>query len=168
MSDAKLPNLDQLKELPVPPPVVSYFPQTWGWLVLLLVVLLALAAWAGWRYWQWRRDRYRRDALARLDALEAALADEHTRLPALRELPELLKRVALSMPQRPQVATLGGADWQAFLTKTSSAPLPEGFGRQLATLAYAPVERVKALPADELQGLLASSRHWIETHHVAV
>ncbi|MCY1288347.1 hypothetical protein D9M68_255190 [compost metagenome] len=163
-----VPSLDQLKELPLPAPATSYWPQTWGWLVLALVVLGALAAWTGWRYWCWRRDRYRREALARLAELEGALADGQQRLPALRALPELLKRVALSTPRGAEAATLGGAAWQAFLERTGGSPLPADFARQLATLAYAPETQLLAVPEPELQQLLACSRRWIETHHVAV
>ncbi|UVE16045.1 DUF4381 domain-containing protein [Pseudomonas sp. LS44] len=165
---ANPPSLDQLKELPLPAPVVSYFPQTWGWLLLLILLLTGLAIWGALRWRRWNRDRYRRDALARLNELEQALADDVQRLPALRELPELLKRVALSMPEKPDVATLSGANWQAFLDKTCAQPLPPTFGQQLAALAYAPEAQLRALPAAAQQALLTNSRHWIENHHVAI
>jgi len=88
-----IPDISQLKELSLPAPV-SYAPQTWGWwLLLALLVVLALVVGVR-RYWQWRRDRYRREALVRL----AQLRERSDDLNALRELPELLKRVALSMP----------------------------------------------------------------------
>ena len=56
------------------------------------------------------------------------------RVQALREVPELLKRVALSMPEAPAVAPLHAADWQAFLVSHSSTPLPADFAWQLAQL----------------------------------
>ena len=88
-----IPSIEQLKELGLPAPV-SYAPQTWGWWVLLVVLLLAVLVLGMRRYRQWRRDRYRREALVRL----AQLRDRSDDLNALRELPELLKRVAISMP----------------------------------------------------------------------
>ena len=90
-----IPSIDQLKELALPAPV-SYAPQTWGWWLLLAVLIFAALLIGLRRYWQWRRDRYRREALARLAQLRGRSDD----LNALRELPELLKRVALSMPTR--------------------------------------------------------------------
>ncbi|WP_367084653.1 DUF4381 domain-containing protein [Pseudomonas sp. HOU2] len=88
-----IPDISQLKELSLPAPV-SYAPQTWGWW-LLLGLLIAFAIVVGVRrYVQWRRDQYRREALVRLAQLRSRSDD----LNALRELPELLKRVALSMP----------------------------------------------------------------------
>ncbi|WP_095191682.1 DUF4381 domain-containing protein [Pseudomonas sp. Irchel 3E19] len=88
-----IPSIEQLKELGLPEPV-SYAPQTWGWWVLLAVLVLAALLIGIRRYWQWRRDAYRREGLARLAQLRSRSDD----LNALRELPELLKRVALSMP----------------------------------------------------------------------
>ncbi|MGU9850549.1 DUF4381 domain-containing protein [Pseudomonas koreensis] len=88
-----IPDISQLKELSLPAPV-SYAPQTWGWW-LLLGLLIAFAIVVGVRrYRQWHRDAYRREGLTRLAQLRSRSDD----LNALRELPELLKRVALSMP----------------------------------------------------------------------
>ncbi|MFJ2479081.1 DUF4381 domain-containing protein [Pseudomonas sp. NPDC087598] len=88
-----VPSIEQLKELGLPAPV-SYAPQTWGWWVLLgLLIVLAIVIGVR-RHLQWRRDQYRREALVRLTQLR----DRSDDLNALRELPELLKRVALSMP----------------------------------------------------------------------
>lgn len=168
MTAPKVPDIAQLQELPLPVPPFSYMPQTWGWLVLLLVVL-ALAAWWGTRQWlRWQRNRYRREALLQLDGLEHRLADPAQRLHALRTLPELLKRVALSMNDAPPVAPLSGAQWQAFLAQRIRAPLPEHFAARLFTLAYAPDAQVTGLADQEVMTLFAFSRQWIEAHHVAV
>ncbi|GLZ86344.1 hypothetical protein Pres01_23950 [Metapseudomonas resinovorans] len=168
MSTAAAPSIDQLKELALPVPPYSYLPQTWGWLVLLLVVL-ALALVCGFLKWRrWQRDRYRREALARLDTLVGVLDDDERRLEAMRELPELLKRVALSMPDAPAVARLGGQEWQRFLAVRAPAPLPEGFAAGLFIVAYAPDARLLAIPDANVRSLFATSRHWIEAHHVAV
>ena len=88
-----IPSIDQLQTLALPAPV-SYLPQTWGWWALLGLVLSGLAVWAARACRHWRRDRYRREALQRLAQLRGA----NDPLGTLRELPTLLKRVALSMP----------------------------------------------------------------------
>ncbi|HGY2296121.1 TPA: DUF4381 domain-containing protein [Pseudomonas putida] len=160
--------IDQLKELPLPVPPFSYAPQTWGWAVVLAVVLLAGLAYAlcAWRRWQ--RNRYRREALSRLDTLVVALAHPEQRLPALRELPELLKRVALSMPDAPAVHSLSGPQWQVFLQQRARFALPGQFAAQLHTLAYAPDLQVQAIDEPQLRTLVRTCRRWIEAHHVAV
>lgn len=168
MSTAKAPSIDHLQELALAEPPFSYFPQTWGWLALLLVLLLVAAIWGVLRWRRWHRDRYRREALARLELLGRALDDREQRLPALRELPELLKRVALSMPDAPPVASLGGKPWQDFLAQRCATPLPEDFTTRLATLAYAPDSQLAGMPDAEVRSVFVSCRQWIEAHHVAV
>jgi len=157
-----IPSIEQLQELGLPAPV-SYAPQTWGWWVLLAILLLAALAIATRRYWQWRRDRYRREALVRL----AQLRDRSDDLNALRELPELLKRVAISMPQSQSVAASEQEDWQRFLQQHSKKPLPADFSQQLARLAYAPDDVLRTLPASQRQALFDTCQHWVEHHHVA-
>jgi hypothetical protein len=67
----------------------------------------------------------------------------------------------------PQVTALGGKDWQAFLVRHSSQPLPADFSQQLAQLAYAPDTVLLALPSDQRDQLFATCKHWVEHHHVA-
>ncbi|MET1070095.1 MAG: DUF4381 domain-containing protein [Pseudomonas prosekii] len=184
-----VPSIDQLKELGLPAPV-SYAPQTWGWWLLLGLLVAAVLLVTARKVWLWRRDRYRREALARLTELQGRGDD----LSALRELPELLKRVALSIPPvgasllamrpahsklisaertpspasyLPKVTALGGEEWQAFLEAHSAKPLPADFSQQLAQLAYAPDATLLALPSEHRQRLFDTCKHWVEHHHVA-
>jgi hypothetical protein len=157
-----VPSIEQLKETALPAPV-SYAPQTWGWWVLLALLIAAVVLVGARRYWQWRRDRYRREALVRL----AELQSSEDQLDALRALPELLKRTALSMPSlwNTKPAALGNEEWQAFLTQHSTQPLPPDFSQQLALLAYAPDATLLALPTDQRQQLFDTCKHWVEHHH---
>lgn len=146
-----VPSIEQLTELSLPAPV-SYWPQTWGWGVLLGVVVLALLVLAGRKWLRWRRDAYRREALVQLDTLED-----------LRELPELLKRVALSMPlpveEQQRIPTLHGAEWQDFLQRHARGPIPDDLAQRLAQMAYC--------TASQDPQLLAQCKVWVEQHHVA-
>lgn len=168
MTTAQAPSISQLQDLPLAAPPFSYFPQTWGWLAVMALLLAVAAIWGALRWRRWQRNLYRREALARLDMIEQGLRDRDQRLTAMRELPELLKRVALSMPDTPTVERLSGDEWQAFLVQRSTKPPPEGFAAQLFTIAYAPDEQVLALPDNEVRSLLQTCRQWIEAHHVAV
>ncbi|UAN03636.1 DUF4381 domain-containing protein [Achromobacter mucicolens] len=159
----ELPGLDQLRELPLPAPV-SYWPQTWGWLVVTVVVALA-AGWLAARAWRrWRRNRYRREALSELRQLEADMGADPL---AARALPSLLKRTALAA-QGPggRAAALSGETWVAWLA-SSGATLPGNGAHLLETLAYASNARVSALEPSDVRQLLVASRHWMERHHVA-
>lgn len=160
-------NISQLQDLPLPA-AVSYLPQTWGWLALLLLLLGVGLYYAGRSLYRWRRNRYRRAALAEFSRLQLALTEPAQTVAALRQLPELLKRTALSMPNPPAVASFSGQAWQQFLQASSPTRLPDDFARQLALLAYAPQEQLRSLPPAHISQLLSSSRLWLEQHHVAV
>ncbi len=90
--NAAQPGLDQLRELPLPPPV-PYFPATWGWVVVALLAVVSVAC--GVYVWQRRRrrNRYRRQALAELARIQRESAGQPL---AARQLPDLLKRTALA------------------------------------------------------------------------
>jgi len=163
-----IPRIDQLQELPAPAPVVSYWPQTLAWVVLALLFVAVAAVWALRRYRCWRCNRYRREALVLLDDLGEALADPTRRLAALRQLPVLVKRVALSMPGGGNAAPLSGAHWRAYLQNHSKAALPADLEQRLALLAYAPDARIQTLDEQEVRALLAACREWVKAHHVAV
>ncbi|MFZ3182551.1 MAG: DUF4381 domain-containing protein [Pseudomonas sp.] len=160
-------DISQLQDLPLPA-AVSYLPQTWGWLALLLLLLALGLCYAGRGLNRWRRNRYRRAALAELSRLELALTEPAQTVTALRQLPELLKRTALSMPNPPAVASFSGQAWQQFLQASSPTRLPDNFAQQLAMLAYAPEPQLHNLPPAQLTQLLNISRLWLEQHHVAV
>lgn len=168
MTAPVVPSIDQLQVLPSPVSPFSYVPQTWGWLVLLLVVVFITALWGIRRWQRWQRDRYRREALEQLEYLQVALSDPGQRLRALRALPALLKRVALSMADTPAVQSLSGDQWQAFLNQRAKTPLPDNFARRLFTLAYAPDTALAGIAEQEVTALFALSKQWIEAHHVAV
>lgn len=162
-----LPGLDQLRELSLPA-AVSYWPQTWGWAVVG-VLLLAGIMWAALSYGRrHRRNRYRRQALRELAQLAGAAQADPL---AARGLPSLLKRAALAAQpdgQCARVAALNGMAWLAYLNRDTSSPVfPADSAGVLATLAYAPDAAVRALDPDTLRRLVAASRRWLERHHVA-
>ncbi|KQV10599.1 alpha-2 type XI collagen [Pseudomonas sp. Root329] len=129
-----IPSIEQLKEIALPAPV-SYAPQTWGWWVLFCLLVIAVLLVSARRYWQWRRDRYRREALVRLVELQ----NSDNQLNALRELPELLKRVALSMPADWNTTPVGAAVRRSDLLAKAS-------GQATSMLNGSPSSRASPLP----------------------
>ena len=66
--DAKAGSLDRLVDITVPEPI-SWWPLAPGWWVVTAIVLLAIVAALVVMVRRWRRNAYRRAALAELDSL---------------------------------------------------------------------------------------------------
>ena len=141
----------------VSPPDISWLPQTvgWAWLGAALAVLLLYRAWRWWRHWY--ANRYRREAIARVRALQAA----HDTGNWLGELNRLLKLSALAGYPRREVAALTGDRWVRFLN--AQCPEPAFTGRHAQLLARGPYRPQAPAEADR-EGLLRASLHWLETH----
>lgn len=96
-------NLDRLHDL-VLPASVPWWPLALGWYVLLALLILAVV-WISWRYWKrWRANAYRREALRQLKQLQD--------VPAIALL---LRRTALAVAPRSEVAAKTGATWADWL-----------------------------------------------------
>ncbi|UCD51282.1 MAG: DUF4381 domain-containing protein [Phycisphaerales bacterium] len=101
-------SLDNLRDIVVPdaPPYWPPAPGVWLLLGVLTAVVLALG---GCFYMTWRRNAYRRAGLALLDTART-----------VHDVSVVLKRVALAVFPREEVASLYGDDWIAFLNRTCS------------------------------------------------
>jgi len=160
--------LEALADVVLPPPV-PWWPQTWAWAVVG-VLLLALLLWFAWQAVQrWRANRYRREALAELQQLDVRLDDASTRAAALTSLAELLKRTALAAWPRSQVAGLSGAGWVGFLE--SNAGAARDAARALAPLLddaqYRGAAALASVDASTARGYTQAARTWIEKHRVS-
>ena len=144
----------------VSPQAVSWLPQTPGWW-LLGAGLLALALRRGWRWLRhWYRNRYRREALQRLQQIAA----EHRDQALVEEINKLLKITAITAYSRPAVASLCGEQWPEFLNRQCALP---PFTAELAELLATGVYRTQALTASQGRTLLGASLDWVREHRTA-
>jgi hypothetical protein len=158
------PPVDGLRDIALPEPV-GVFPLAPAW-YLLAALLLALVAWAAYLYLKRRAAfLYRREALAELEAIAAALDGKGGRIALAARLPELLKRVALQVEPRAAVASLSDARWLGELDRLYGGDgFSKGPGRFLPVLAYGSAGAVAALPRAEIDALVRLCRHWIAKH----
>jgi hypothetical protein len=147
-----------LKELPLPEPI-SWFPATPGWLGIAAVALAA-AVWVGWRLRRsWQRDAYRREALARLEAIERGAL-------GIDELPRVLRKAALAAFAREEVAALRGPEWIAWLNAHGGRFESEA-GEWLDRLPYESTAAGRIDPATAEQ-LVSAGRRWVKGHRAVV
>jgi len=153
--------LKALADIDVPPPV-SWWPETWGW-TLLAVVLAVVVAFAVWRWLRHRRlNRYRREALALL----ARLSGDNTE-DAAREISELLKRVALAAWPRIEVASLSGDTWVTFLREHGGGTeIGAEAARLLGDGEYRASNGRDGISNGQVRVLADTAGLWIEKHRV--
>ena len=158
--------LNGLREISLPEPP-SYLPQTIGWAILGGIMLVALMLWGIILYQSWRRNRYRRLALLRLQELEQGAYQADTQATTLKELPILLKQTALAAYPRKQVASLSSDRWLTFLDNTYNGQgFTQGEGHLLAEIAYQPAEAIAQLPSEKVSNLISLVRNWIAHHQL--
>jgi hypothetical protein len=152
----------------VEPAPVSWVPQTVSWLVLGIVLLGLVFVLAFWSIRRWRSNRYRREALAELAAIEKRLrAGDHG---AIVTVAVLLRRVALHIAPRERVASLTGEKWLGFLNgHVRHSVFTESAARLLIDVAYAPLtpparDRSGGYSDDRME-LVGCARSWVRRHH---
>lgn len=144
----------------VAPDAISWLPQTAGWLGLGLAVLVVGGRYTGRALRHWYRNRYRREAMARLYRLSQNRGGSGF----IGELNHLLKLVALVAYPREMVAKLSGEAWASFLNKQcNQAPFSP---QQLQLLSVGSYQNV-TIATQTRQDLVDASLHWIKTHQGA-
>lgn len=145
-------SLERLHDVVVPPPV-PWWPPTPGWVIVLAALALAVLALLLKGFMRWQANRYRREALRVLDD------------PATKptEWSALLKRTALSIWPRDEVAHLTGSEWLAFLDRTAGMKsFSTGPGSAIESIAFDP-------KGGEASGdLKGAVREWIQHHRKEV
>lgn len=148
-----LPQLLDLLHPPVEPAPVAWLPQTLGWQIVgaWLLVVSALLGIQGYRWW--KRNRYRREALAQLREISKQQDPERT----AGEIALLIKRTALAAYPRAEVASLYGEQWAEFLIASSKDDhRVQRAAQALASAAY----RTDTQPSS----LIEPARRWIKVH----
>ena len=116
------------------PDAISWWPPAVGWWLLALLIP-TLIVFLYWLYKRLTRKTALKTAKKALAAIQLNVELDNTQ--KLRELSMLLRRVAVSLAPRTEVASLTGQSWLGFLDKSLvGAPFSEGAGQLLVTAPY--------------------------------
>ena len=157
---ASLQNLNDI----VLPEFADWWPLASGWYFLLGLLLIVLV-WFIYTSIQRRiNDRYRRTALHQLQLLAQDIDRADKRDFALRQVPILLKRTALTAYPRRQLASLTGKRWHDFLnSKVSTPSFTESSCYSLDNISYS-VGNLDTVNAEAASELLKACKHWLKHH----
>ena len=137
---------------------VSWLPSTWLWLLFGL----ALAYWLGslmtQRARRWWTERYRREALKRLQRIRARESSA-----AARTAHELLKIVAIHCLGRSRVTSIAEIDWYLFLNTFADTEI---FDAATSEAVYNLLYRDAPMSGAELENYLNATERWLREHEV--
>ena len=147
-----------LRDIHLPAPVAWWPPAPGWWGLLLCCLLLVFSVWAFIRIR--RRGRLKTQSLLALRQLAEQFERDGDAQRLTTHLSTLLRRVALSLYPRRQVAALTGIEWLRFLDSSltpggNEKAFSEGVGRVLTEAPYNPNCRVDGV------ALINLIRRWI-------
>jgi hypothetical protein len=155
--------LEHIHEV-VMPDSISLIPSAPFWFLLIVMASL-YSAWNIWGvYCRWKINSYRRAAKKMTERLqERFLGGDYL---ALRELPEIIRRSALSVWPREVIVALVGNDWNVFLASSLADPCAtndEILG--VTQLAYLSDESLKNISVDEANKYFSWVTYWLVNHN---
>ncbi|MBA2653906.1 MAG: DUF4381 domain-containing protein [Gammaproteobacteria bacterium] len=125
--------IHQLRDIHYPPPV-PIWPLAVGWYYVFGFLLIIMAVICYWWLKTMQKRRLKKIVLHRLEQLQVQQDSQQN---IAEELSMLLKRVALAIYPRREVAGLYGEEWLRFLDKTSlTTEFSQGAGRLLVIYPY--------------------------------
>jgi hypothetical protein len=140
-------SLSRLHDLTLPP-AIPWWPLASGWYVLF-GLLVSAVLWIGYRFWKkWHANAYRRAALRELKAAKDTTA-----------IAELLRRTALAVVPRADVAAKAGAGWVDWLAQQSPDAMPTEVHKLLTFGLYA-----RPGTENEVRLLRDYAAAWINRH----
>lgn len=143
-----------LIDMPLPP-AIGLWPQTLPARIVCVAAVVAIVLALGRATYLWHVNRYRREALADFERIVSG-PDEQI----VSRLAILVRRTALTVFPRADIADLSGNNWLAFLDRSYGGhEFSAGAGRVLANGPYASSQNKSSTLPDLV-------RRWIRTHHV--
>ncbi|TNF91373.1 MAG: DUF4381 domain-containing protein [Gammaproteobacteria bacterium] len=150
-----------LRDIHLPDPI-DWWPPAPGWWIVLLLVLLTTTLLLRWYFRSRKQRRVYQSAFNELRQIEMEYRQHKDDLKLVQALSILLRRIAMTVTSRDQVASLTGDDWLRFLDEglgenSSAQTFSQGTGRSLIEAPYNPHASV------DHQALLELCQHWVVT-----
>ena len=143
-----------LRDIHLPETVGMWPPAIGWWLLLIVLPLLFLVAW--WLFKRITKTTLTKEALKILDQIKNDPNSDQKQ--KLQQLSSWLRRIAISLASRKEVASLSGQDWLAYLDQSiEGTPFSSGIGRYLADGHYQ-----KSLPDNvDITALAELCENWL-------
>ncbi len=141
------------------PEAVGLWPLAYGWWIVLFI-LVVMVAFGLFLYFRNRRMRYSAITLARkeLEAIQEKFSRDNNPEHLVREVSILIRRLAISLFPRADVAHLTGESWLEFLDQqVDGKPFTSGDGRILVDAPYR-----KNFVSEDIESIVRNCSQWID------
>jgi hypothetical protein len=144
------------------PEAIGWWPPAIGWWLLAILIPL-LIVFLYWFYKRLTRKTAIKTAKKTLEAIKGNPSLDNKQ--KLRELSMLIRRVAISVNPRTEVASLTGRQWLTFLDKSlAGASFSEGVGQLLADAPY----RNTPPTEPEIAQLISLCEDWLKAQTLQI
>ena len=159
-------SLDNLHDIMIAEPV-SWFPPAPGWIILLSFIVVLLILFITYRLVLWWSNAYRRAAVKELNQLKVTTSNSSNDVVnhhlILCKAAEILKRTALVVSSRENVAGLTGNEWIDWLNQHGGGALFENDVAELLAVKMYNSE-ISGLTSDVLTETIQKIRSWVMHH----
>jgi hypothetical protein len=141
------------------PESVGIWPLAYGWWILLFILVAVIVA-GIFLYLRNRRNRFSAITLARkeLEEIQEKFSRDNNPEQLVREVSILIRRLAISLFPRTDVAHLTGDSWLAFLDQqVEGEPFSSGDGRILVDAPYR-----KEFVSEDIESIVRNCSQWID------
>ena len=151
IADASLNNLHDI----MVPEAIGFFPLAPGWVIVLLLGITLIFHFAVIAYKRYKKEQYRRDALAELKTLHSPTKENFLTLLSLA------KRVGIFAYGRGTIAKLDGDAWWDFMQGHSKAKIALDLRSTIQKLLY---DERSVMDDESFHAVFTFVKVWIETH----
>jgi hypothetical protein len=139
------------------PEAISWWPPAVGWWLLLVLIPLSVYG----AYYLYKRLTAQTAKKQARVVLQEIKLNSHSDIETLRALSAWLRRVVVSIDDRPNVAGLAGAQWLQYLDEPMDGqPFEKGAGQYLAEAQYK-----QQLPDDiDINVLIELCENWLKQY----
>ncbi len=134
-----------------------------GWFILLGVGLILLLVYGLIAYLRYKRNRYRRNAIGILSAMDLSGREVSA---SITRIAEVLKRVAMTSYGRTETAALSGQAWLNYLDQRNKGVFVLSVDSRKLIAEHLYRSPPDGISVNELEEFRSTTIQWINKHHV--
>ncbi len=135
-----------------------------GWYIVAALLVLCILLWAIWVLVRYYKNRYRREAVKRIDAGQEKLFSEAKYADFIYLANMLMKQISMLHYGRKEVASLQGKSWFEYLNSCCRKPIFNTEDENIVATLYLTENNNQQMQAEVFA---SKAKQWIKNHRYA-